>query len=453
MEEIGLTCAGRCKSGGHTPVTGTCTGSCECDFFEILGRAVCSSGVGTCFCTAPNTGEVCGVDATCSGGGKCFKRGVCKIPMTIELEDEDGNFVPHVEGILPGFRLYPVWGKISINSSTVSAGGGDTVTISGAGFNTNFSGYKCRFSNQNASNVFSTEGAVTANEISVDSDAVAQSSAHMTCSTPLWNYTASESGKMQDSDSGFVQVRVIGRDGIPVHYADAFCGNLLPYPSTSCYPPKIRIREEWISAAPMQAFAGGGTSITINGYGFAARSGNTAYECRFSGPGNFVYTVPAVVLLSTQMICLLSFVARIPSSTLEILHLGNLVAVVDTKQTFTFLAGWTDLSPVAGPLAGGTEIGLSVYGNPDEMLDAYKCLFNNTLRVDATLSNPSCILQNSTGSCVFHCITPAVPGASDDSTFESHVEIVRIRIDGSDDRIPFQGAVSKNTFSFRNMVP
>ena len=201
--------------------------------------------------------------------------------MRLELQDAGGSVVPYKGEDAPDFHfhLYAVWQSIGTVEEPLSARGGDSITIMGAGFDTEFMSYKCRFSNEYSSNYFITRG--NESTFFAETDAVASNSTHITCFTPMWNFSASESGEVQDSDSGFVQVRLIGRDGIPVHFANSSCGLLLPYPWTSCFPPRIRIGEVWYSAVPMQAFSGGGAIVTVKGYGFTVGSDNNSYECRW----------------------------------------------------------------------------------------------------------------------------------------------------------------------------
>jgi hypothetical protein len=433
--DVGSRCRGRCSLGGYVPVQGTCTGTCECGFFEILGKSVCASGVGTCECVPPNTGSECVKDADCTGEGKCNgQRGTCAFPMKLELQLANGTLVPYAGGSAPTFRVYPVWND-SIMATAVSAAGTEMITLTGSGFDVDFMAYKCLWILRNVSysQVYS---------FSVKTEAVAQSSSRIVCNTPFWDYSASD-----------VEVRVIGRDNVPLDFANSKCGNLLPSPTTLCHPKRIRIREEWNSVSPAQVFTGGGERITVYGYGFDSKSSDGAYSCTFSGSSNVTYAVPAEVLNSTIMVCRISFVATVPSAILLISHHNESVVFTGTARTCTFTAGWNTLVPSTGPLAGGADIVVSFFNEPtrDSRLDALLCVFDGTLRVNATLLNPSCRALNDTQVCNVKCVTPAIPEAPDNATVESRVTMVRIAISG-EVLVPFKGLPRGDIFTFTNMA-
>ena len=354
----------------------------------------------------------------------------------------------------------------SLSRSTGSADGAYSVSISGNGFNTGRSDYRCKFTASNGNVAYSANIKPT-------------SSTSLTCRTPVWNYAATSnpttvqlleksnngvtfvgsartwtyypSYKSLDRSSGYADgthsVKITGngfdtsRTDYRCRFRDgsgrqAYSANVRPSSATSitCRSPvwnyfatgnslTVYLMERsnndvsWRGSARAwsyivtykaisrnNGFADGTHSVTVSGNGFDTSRND--YRCRFrDGSGRQAYSASVRPSSSTQMTCRSPqwyFASTDNPVTLYLMERSNNdVTWRGTNRVWTYQVVYVTVTPKISSARGGKVITVRGYGM-DVNRNDYVCIFRN----NAGYERHSVAVKPDHGSDL-RCVTPS----------------------------------------------
>jgi hypothetical protein len=256
--------------------------------------------------------------------------------------DRDGglfeiNFVERIVSAIP----------VNLDASSMSS-----VTITGSGFSAQTL-YSCAIASAQGLFHKSTSAAVT--------------SSALVCMFASWPY-----------DAGPVQLQVIRGDfTIPTQLS-------------------LTVFASWTSVWPKTAPVAGGSLISISGSGFAA---SVAVQCRFSGFGLLpLLSAPVYPVSSSVIVCSSPrWTSSTLSATLELVQVSGGQQIPFTSgssSSFLFaFENWLSLSPISGPVTGGSLLTVSGAGFSIDGTARYLCSFE--FSDGQSLTSPTAIVVSS----------------------------------------------------------
>jgi hypothetical protein len=292
----------------------------------------------------------------------------------------------------------------------VLARGGETLLVTGNGFDVSFRAYQCQFAQFSVGSRVNSSHDDTrqADPVHVQRvNATVHSSKSISCVFPLWNYSASESGLHLASEA--LEFALIGRHGHSVHYTSPDCGRQLPYPYSSCIAPNISVHQHWYGVDPPLVAASLQETVQITGAGFHV--GSQQYECWFHGRSTDMI-VSARVARHDSIFCQVPLEAVEESDIqLHLLHHGFKVEQVHNGMpTSVSVYSSFRLSTESGGAEGGTVVRVKIYGIPRNSNHTYRCSFRNG---DTVMPSKAVILGDVTScslngsiACVLQCSSP-----------------------------------------------
>jgi hypothetical protein len=179
----------------------------------------------------------------------------------------------------------------------------------------------------------------------------------------------------------------------------------------------INIVSSWTSVSPNSAPVLGGSFITVSGSGFVA---TVSFRCRFLALGvSPVLSAPVYPASSSIIVCVSP---RWTSSTL-LATIELVQGVADQKvlfnsgssSTFHFaFENWLSLSPISGPVTGGSSLTVSGAGFATDGSSHYSCSFQFKNGLVVTSSVASVV-----SSGLLTCILPSLKNQPHDSALFS----------------------------------
>jgi hypothetical protein len=209
------------------------------------------------------------------------------------------------------------------------------VAVTGFGFSA-ASSYSCTLSNPQGSVIKSTS-------------VIVSSSTALACSFPSWPYEAGPA-RLQ-----------LSRDNVALSNQ-----------------PQVNFFASWTSVSPKTAPVAGGSYITVSGAGFIL---SVAVQCKFSSFGaSSVLSPPVLPASSTSIVCSSpKWTNPTLSATLELVQVLGGQAIPfksGTSSSFLFaFENWLLLSPISGPVTGGTLLTVSGAAFATDGSAQYLCAF------------------------------------------------------------------------------
>jgi hypothetical protein len=264
-------------------------------------------------------------------------------PTTLYLMERSDNFVLWL-GSARTFTYIITYKGISRYDGWAS--GGQEVTITGNGYDTSRSDYRCRFY---TSNKWGVNQAYSAN-------VKPTSSTSLTCITPIWYYTAT-------SNPGTVYLMERSNNNVQWQGSKRNWVFIVVYASLSTH----------------HGYADSTHSVTVYGNGFDTT--RTDYRCRFrDGNGNQAYSATIGPASTTQMTCRSPYwyyASTDNSVTLYLMEqLNNDVQWLGSNRGWVYQVVYRYIEPRISSVRGGKVIKVSGYGM-DVNRNDYVCIFRN----------------------------------------------------------------------------
>ena len=262
------------------------------------------------------------------------------------------------------FSMKGTWQTLS--RTTGYADGAHSVVVTGRGFNTGYSDYRCQFRASNGQYAWS-------------SNVRPSSSTQITCRSPTWSYKAT---------GNVLTVYLYERSNTEMQ----FSGSSRPW----TYSPTYH------SLSRTSGYADGAHSVTVYGYGFD--TGRSDYRCRFrDSAGHQAYSAYVRPASGTSVSCrspAWSWTAYGNAVSVYLMEGSQDVTWRGSARTWTYQSTYHSISRTSCDADGGCAVTVTGYGFDISRTD-YRCRFRDNAGHESYSANVKPTSVNS-----FTCIAP-----------------------------------------------